>query len=202
MMLPHGRSSPTAWDSNPPTPMTPCSAGGIGLCYLTGTGTASLPQEQCWCDDPGSRQGHLKVNPAGASPSEAGGAMLSHRAAPTHAKVLCMPWGWTLATGPVMDVTQKDPAMVQGQDFPRKNRGNEGLSFYLCCLLGVPSVPEQKERPAGARPTAPPPCVGPSEPRAQLRSARQGSLNANFISEPLALFQEPAASEPFSVLHM
>ena len=41
--------------------------------------------------------------------------MLSHRAAPTHAKGLCVPRGWT---GPVMNITQEDPTLVQGQAFP------------------------------------------------------------------------------------
>lgn len=65
-----------------------------------------------------SGQGHLKVYPAGASSGEAGGAMLSHRAAPTHAKGLCVPRGWTPAIGPVMNITQEDPTLVQGQALP------------------------------------------------------------------------------------
>lgn len=44
--------------------------------------------------------------------------MLSHRAAPTHAKGLCVPRGWTPAIGPVMNITQEDPTLVQGQALP------------------------------------------------------------------------------------
>lgn len=44
--------------------------------------------------------------------------MLSHRAAPTHAKGLCMPRGRTPAIGPVMNITQEDPTLVQSQAFP------------------------------------------------------------------------------------
>lgn len=64
----------------------------------------------------------------------------------------------------------------------------------VCCPQGTgTALPHGQHRHGGHH---------PAEPRTQLRTARPGSLNANFISEPLALFQEPAASEPFSVLHM
>ena len=41
--------------------------------------------------------------------------MLSLRAAPTHAKGLCVPKGWTPAIGPERNITQEDPTLVQGQ---------------------------------------------------------------------------------------
>lgn len=47
--------------------------------------------------------------------------MMSHEAEATHSEGLCMPKGWKLAIGPVMNTIQENPALMQGQAFPWDN---------------------------------------------------------------------------------
>lgn len=84
-------------------------------------------------------------------------------------------------TGPIRE--------AQGQDPPWANKPE----------------PPARLRPPGAGGCVFPPrgSTGPSPALAGLRrEVGMEKADANFISEPLAPFQEPAASEPFSALHM
>lgn len=128
-----------------------------------------------------------------------------NRAAPTHAwGVLCMyVHGQKPAVGPVMNITQEDPTLVQGPAFPRKSYLEWELSTWVSSSAAFLVCPVSQST-GGDLFVLTPQLLHPVwvQPCAQLHAAKQGSLNANFISEPLALFQEPAASEPFLVLHM
>lgn len=101
-----------------PHQCTPCSAVGDGVCYPLGTGTALILHGQCWCDHPGLRTGTSQGLPSWSTMWQGRRSHAEPQAAPTHAKGLCVPRGWTLAVGSVMNITQEDPTLAQGQAFP------------------------------------------------------------------------------------
>lgn len=79
----------------------------------------AILQGQFWCDHPGHRTGTSQGQPSSSILQQGRRSHAGNRAAPTHASaVLCMHQGLNPAFGPVMNITQEDPTLVQGPAFP------------------------------------------------------------------------------------